>query len=72
MSRDCYRMQWVSPFSKRTINFYTKLGAQSLPDWTLFRMEKGEIEELCLKKFKLEDERNCEWKLLKQISVILG
>ncbi|KAL9951345.1 hypothetical protein ACROYT_G043996 [Oculina patagonica] len=59
-SRDCCRMQWVSPFSKRTMSFYNKLGAKSLPDWTLFRMEKREIEELSLKKFKMEDEGDIE------------
>ncbi len=53
-------MQWVSPFSKRTMSFYNKLGAKSLPDWTLFRMEKREIEELSLKKFKMEDEGDIE------------
>lgn len=64
-------MQWVSPTSKRTMGFYSKLGARSLPEWTLFRMEKSEIDELCLEKCKLEDERTYEWKSLKQISVIL-
>ncbi|KAJ7352766.1 Diamine acetyltransferase 1 [Desmophyllum pertusum] len=59
-SRDCCRMQWVSPFSKRTMGFYSKLGAKSMPDWTLFRMEKTEIEELCLKKIKMEGEGSNE------------
>ena len=42
------------------MGFYSKLGAKSLPDWTLFRMEKSEIEELSLKKVKVEDEENTE------------
>ena len=42
------------------MGFYSKLGAKSLPDWTLFRMEKSEIEELLLKKVKVEDEENTE------------
>ena len=46
------------------MGFYSKLGAKSLPEWTLFRMEKSEIEELCLRKCKLEDEKNYEWNYL--------
>ncbi|XP_066015477.1 diamine acetyltransferase 1-like [Pocillopora verrucosa] len=47
-SCDCQRMQWVSPSSERTMGFYRKLGAKSMPDWRLFRMEKSDIEELSL------------------------
>ena len=55
-SRDCCRMQWVSPFSKRTMGFYRKLGATSMTDWTLFRMDRSGIEELCSKQYNKKNE----------------
>ena len=42
------------------MGFYSKLGAKSMPEWTLFRMEKTGIEELSLKKYEVAEEGNTE------------
>ena len=41
------------------MGFYSKLGAKSMSDWTLFRMEKTHIDELSL-KVQMKDEQNSE------------
>lgn len=40
VARDCGRLEWsVLDWNKPAIDFYKKLGAKSLDDWTVFRID---------------------------------
>ena len=45
--RDCGRMEWaVLDWNEPAIEFYKKLGAQPMKEWTVFRLTREEIKEL--------------------------
>jgi len=46
-SRNCQRMEWtVLDWNTRAIDFYERLGAQTLPDWRIVRLSHSLIEDL--------------------------
>lgn len=46
-SRNCKRMEWtVLDWNTRAIDFYERLGAQTLPDWRIVRLSNSGIEDL--------------------------
>ncbi len=45
--RDCGRMEWsVLNWNEPAIGFYRRIGARSLDEWTLYRLDEEGIEEL--------------------------
>ena len=45
--RDCGRMEWaVLDWNEPAIQFYRKLGAKSMDEWTVFRLTRDEIAEV--------------------------
>lgn len=45
--RGCGRMEWsVLNWNAPAINFYEKLGAQPVRDWTVFHLNSAELEKL--------------------------
>lgn len=45
--RDCGRMEWwCLDWNKPSIDFYLKLGAEPMSDWTVYRLDKNQIEEM--------------------------
>jgi GNAT superfamily N-acetyltransferase len=45
--RDCGRMEWaVLDWNEPAIEFYRKLGARPMHEWTVFRLTRDEIAEL--------------------------
>lgn len=49
--RDCARFEWVVlDWNEPAIQFYKKLGAVPLNDWTLFRLEGPNLKKLASKK----------------------
>ncbi|MCK4934741.1 MAG: GNAT family N-acetyltransferase [Simkaniaceae bacterium] len=45
--RNCGRVDWwVLDWNERAINFYKKIGAQPMLDWTVFRLEEEVIDQL--------------------------
>jgi GNAT superfamily N-acetyltransferase len=45
--RGCGRMEWaVLDWNEPAIQFYKKLGAQPMHEWTVFRLTQQELEEL--------------------------
>lgn len=45
--RDCGRVEWwCLDWNKPSIDFYLKLGAEAMTDWTVYRLSKKEIHEL--------------------------
>lgn len=47
LADDCGRMEWsVLNWNESAIKFYERLGASPVRDWTVFHLEKEEIERL--------------------------
>jgi GNAT superfamily N-acetyltransferase len=47
LERDCGRMEWwVLDWNEPAIDFYRRLGAQPMSDWTVQRLTRTEIEAL--------------------------
>ncbi|TFB13985.1 GNAT family N-acetyltransferase [Candidatus Marinimicrobia bacterium MT.SAG.4] len=47
IEKNCGRMEWVVlDWNEPAIEFYVKLGAEALGDWTTFRLNQKEIETL--------------------------
>jgi GNAT superfamily N-acetyltransferase len=47
VERDCGRLEWcVLDWNKPSIDFYRSLGAQSLDDWTIYRLDKDTLKAL--------------------------
>lgn len=47
MERDCGRVEWwCLDWNKPSIDFYLSLGAQSMTDWTVYRLNRREIEAM--------------------------
>jgi len=45
--RDCGRIEWwCLDWNKSSIDFYLKLGAEPMSDWTIYRLNKEQIEEM--------------------------
>lgn len=45
--RDCGRVEWwCLDWNKRSIDFYLSLGAEPMSDWTVYRLNKEQIEEM--------------------------
>ena len=45
--RECGRMEWaVLDWNEPAINFYTKLGAAPMDEWTVFRLTRDKIARL--------------------------
>jgi len=45
--RGCGRMEWaVLDWNEPAIQFYRKLGAKSMDEWTVFRLERDGIAKL--------------------------
>lgn len=45
--RDCSRVEWwCLDWNKSSIDFYLKLGAEPMSDWTVYRLNKAQIEEM--------------------------
>ncbi|MDF3054987.1 MAG: hypothetical protein K0Q74_894 [Gammaproteobacteria bacterium] len=45
--RDCGRVEWwCLDWNKPSIDFYLKLGAEPMSDWTVYRLNKKEIDEI--------------------------
>ncbi len=46
--RNCGRMEWsVLDWNTPAINFYKKMGAVPMDEWTVFRLSENEILRLC-------------------------
>ncbi|MBN9542456.1 MAG: GNAT family N-acetyltransferase [Alphaproteobacteria bacterium] len=47
VERDCGRVEWwCLDWNKPSIDFYLKLGAEPMQDWTVYRLNKEEIEKI--------------------------
>jgi GNAT superfamily N-acetyltransferase len=45
--KGCERMEWVVlDWNTKAMDFYKRIGAKSLSDWTVFRLSKNEIETM--------------------------
>ena len=45
--RDCGRLEWwVLDWNESAINFYKKIGAESMSDWTVFRVTGEALDKL--------------------------
>ena len=45
--RDCGRVEWwCLDWNKSSIDFYLKLDAEPMSDWTVYRLNKEQIEEI--------------------------
>ena len=45
--KDCGRVEWwCLDWNKPSIDFYLKLGAQAMGDWTTYRLNKDEIKSI--------------------------
>lgn len=45
--RDCGRVEWwCLDWNKPSIDFYLKLGAEAMSDWTVYRLNRQEIEKI--------------------------
>jgi GNAT superfamily N-acetyltransferase len=45
--RDCGRVEWwCLDWNKPSIDFYLQLGAEPMSDWTVYRLNKEQIEEM--------------------------
>ena len=45
--RDCGRVEWwCLDLNKPSVDFYVKLGAEAMLDWTVYRLNKSQIEEM--------------------------
>lgn len=49
-NRNCGRVEWwVLDWNERAINFYKKIGAVPMSDWTVFRLTEEAINQLAMK-----------------------
>jgi ribosomal protein S18 acetylase RimI-like enzyme len=56
-SRGCGRMEWaVLDWNEPAIEFYRKLGAKPMDEWTVFRLGRDGIERLARAKSEQEHE----------------
>jgi len=47
IERNCGRVEWwCLDWNKPSIDFYLKLGAEAMQDWTVYRLNRQQIEEL--------------------------
>jgi len=47
LARDCARLEWsVLDWNERAIDFYRRLGAEPLSEWTVQRLTREKIEKL--------------------------
>jgi GNAT superfamily N-acetyltransferase len=47
VERDCGRLEWaVLDWNRRAIDFYLRLGAQPLNEWTIYRLTGKNLDEL--------------------------
>jgi len=47
MQRNCGRVEWwVLDWNEKAINFYKKIGAVPMSDWTVFRLDSSSIQRL--------------------------
>ena len=47
LERDCGRLEWaVLDWNQLAIDFYKRIGARPLDDWTVFRLTAGSLETL--------------------------
>jgi GNAT superfamily N-acetyltransferase len=47
VERNCGRLEWaVLDWNSRAIDFYKRLGAQTMDDWTVFRLTGKSLDEL--------------------------
>jgi len=47
VERDCGRLEWaVLDWNKRAIDFYKRLGAKPMDDWTVYRLAGKKLDEL--------------------------
>lgn len=47
LKRDCGRIEWwCLDWNKPSIDFYQKLGAEPMSDWTVFRLDREKIQAL--------------------------
>ena len=47
IAADCWRMEWsVLNWNQSAINFYTKLGAEAINDWTVFQLANEPLKKL--------------------------
>lgn len=45
--RDCGRVEWwCLDWNKPSIDFYLKLGAQAMTDWTVYRLDSSKIDAM--------------------------
>ncbi len=45
--RDCGRVEWwCLDWNKPSIDFYQKLGAEPMSDWTVYRLDQKKIDEI--------------------------
>lgn len=45
--RDCGRVEWwCLDWNKPSIDFYLKLGAEAMSEWTVYRLNRQKIEEI--------------------------
>ncbi len=52
IERNCGRVEWwCLDWNKSAIDFYLKLGAKAMSDWTVYRLEQDEINTLGRLKF---------------------
>jgi RimJ/RimL family protein N-acetyltransferase len=50
-ARECGRLEWsVLDWNEPAINFYRKLGAVSMNEWTVFRMTGENLQRLADRK----------------------
>ena len=51
IERDCGRLEWaVLDWNQLAIDFYKRIGAKPLDDWTVFRMTGGALEQLASRR----------------------
>ena len=56
LERDCGRLEWaVLDWNQLAIDFYKRIGAKPLDDWTTFRMTGDALEQLARKQSGNED-----------------
>ena len=47
LANDCGRMEWVClNWNQPSIDFYLSLGAKPLKDWTIFRLDEGDLKHI--------------------------
>ena len=52
IERNCQRMEWfVLNWNIKAIDFYSKMGAYPMSEWSVYRMDRKDIEKLAEKKY---------------------